>query len=72
MEDITPQQRAGLAVYHLMLRAMAGHEGMTTVQVAAVCAMSEEGARKMLCCLSAAGGVPLYRNSHKWRILLDG
>ena len=72
MEDErTPQQRAALATYHLVLRAFAGLPGMTTREVAALCRMDDESARQMLCKLSGIGGIPLYQNCRHWRILMD-
>ena len=73
MEDErTPQQRAALATYHLVLRAFAGLPGMTTREVAALCGMCEEAARVMLCNLSGYGGIPIYQNSARWVLLMSG
>ena len=41
----TPQQRAALATYHLLLRAFAGLPGMTTHEVACLCGTCDEAAR---------------------------
>ena len=71
IDERTPQQRAALATYHLVLRAFAGLPGMTTREVAALCGMCNEAARVMLCNLSASGGLPLYQNSHHWTLLME-
>ena len=51
-----------------MLRSFAGLDGMTTRDVAALCAMTEDGARKMMCNLSASHGVPIYCDGGRWQL----
>lgn len=66
LTDILPQQRAALATYHLLLRSLAGLDGMTTQDVADLCGMCEEAARVMMHNLSAIRGVPIYRDNGRW------
>ena len=61
-EPDTPQERAGLVVWHL-----AHGEGMTTCQVASLTGKSERAARKMM--LGLCRVLPICRENGIWQAL---
>jgi hypothetical protein len=69
--DATFPQRAAHVTYHLVLRALAGMDGLTTGQVADMLGLTWGGAAVLMGKLQATDGVPIVRVGGQWIVLRD-
>lgn len=65
-DELTPQQRAARVTLCLIQRASQGLPGLTTAKVAEMVGITSEGARVMMCNLSANGGIPVTQIDGLW------
>ena len=65
-DELTPQQRAARITWCLAQRASRDLPGLSTAEIARMVGISQEGARVMMCNLSANGGAPITQVDGLW------
>ena len=64
--ELTPQQRAARVTWALAQRALQGLPGLSTAEIGDLLGITCEGARQVMCKLSANGGVPVTQIDGLW------